>query len=78
MFMKFIQERNETKDLNPLILIFHWLPQENKKDKVKGHRTLNNSKGFHTYAVEWDKDYFKIYYNNLLVSVYESRNAERI
>ena len=49
---------------------FHWLPQPNKKDKVKTHSTLNNANEFHTYAVEWDPKYFKIYYNNLLVRPY--------
>ena len=46
---------------------FHWMPTPNKKSKVKGHKVLDVSKDFHTYAVEWNKNCFKIYYDNLLV-----------
>lgn len=51
---------------------FHWMPEPNKKSKVKGHKMLDASEAFHTYAVEWDKKYFKIYYDNLLVRVYSN------
>lgn len=54
---------------------FHWLPTENRKMKVGKHRVLNVSEGFHTYAVEWDENGFKIFYNNLLVRVFSNPKA---
>lgn len=56
---------------------FHWRDNpDNEKDKKrmnpKGHRVLNVSEDFHTYAWEWKKNKMKIYYDNMLVRVYSN------
>lgn len=56
---------------------FHWIPEPNKKSKVRGHKVLDTSKGFHLYAVEWDEKYFKVYYDNLLVRVFTNPETLR-
>lgn len=56
---------------------FHWKNNPNKVEdpkrmKVKGHRVMNVSEDFHTYAWEWTEKCMKIYYDNILVRVYSN------
>ncbi|MEK6828594.1 MAG: glycoside hydrolase family 16 protein [Nanoarchaeota archaeon] len=60
---------------------FHWKKggwdrsEKNHKSKVKSHKVMNTSEDFHTYAVEWNKNRFKIYYDNVLVRVFSNPKA---
>lgn len=49
---------------------FHWSESIDKnakrKSKVMGHKIPSNN-DYHTYAVEWDENGFKIYFDNLLI-----------
>lgn len=53
---------------------FHWKnnpdnPEDENQMDPKGHRVLDVSKDFHTYAWEWEPNKMKIYYDNMLVRV---------
>jgi beta-glucanase (GH16 family) len=54
---------------------FHWrdVPKDMEGPKSMSphrHKVLDVSDDFHIYAVEWNEDGFKVYYDNLLVRVF--------
>lgn len=56
---------------------FHWRNNPDDKNDEKrmdprGHRVLDVSEDFHTYAWEWTEKKMKIYYDNMLVRVYSN------
>lgn len=55
----------------------HWGDYINKQhpSDVAEHKVMLTVSDFHVYACEWDKDYIKFYYDNLLVRVFKNKEA---
>jgi beta-glucanase (GH16 family) len=48
---------------------YHWMENDNHKQKPYTHRTLsiNLSENFHLYGLKWTKNYLKFYFDNMLI-----------
>lgn len=64
-----IFESYTTKNgFNSISTNVHWSDFfDDRKMKPKKHTVLPINKGFHLYACEWNKNYIKFYYDNLLI-----------
>lgn len=51
---------------------FHWFKNGKDVSNAKTHKVLDTSEDFNIYAVEWNSKGFKIYYNNILVRVFNN------
>lgn len=61
---------------------FHWRKEKGDRTgkkimRPRKHVVLDVSENFHTYALEWNKKHFKIYYDNVLVRIYSNPETLR-